>query len=111
MRLVMNHDCWVEHELLLHCVWINVNGCIGVKVRLMNLHLLEGIGIKELHNAHLASTNGVAEETGNELLGIRGHLGLGILGELLGILIGLRATSIYIGIHFNFFCALYLTKM
>ena len=76
---LMNDHCRIENELLLQCVtvWLNVDCCIGVKVRLMNLHLLEGIGIKELHNAHLASTNGVAEETGNELLGIRGHLGLG----------------------------------
>lgn len=104
-RPLMNYHRWVEHQLLLHrvIVWINRDCCVCIKVWLMNLHLLKRC-LKESYHTQRTRTYCVTHHASYKLLGIRGHLGLGlgILGRAC-LLLTCGATSIQPIIHFNFF--------
>lgn len=71
--LVHDHN-WIENQLLLERVGVDVYNRVGLKVGLSrrdNLDLTKRV--KETNDTHWASTDGVAEKAGNELLGK--HLG------------------------------------
>jgi hypothetical protein len=91
----VNHNHWIQNQLLLQCVGVNADRCVAVEVGLtlrVNLDLPQRL--KEPDNAHWAHVDRIAEETGHELLGIGRHLGSWILERLLRNLEGLGATSI-----------------
>lgn len=83
LRLMNNHgerhvvqrsDQRIQHELLLKCVGVHVDGSVGlVRAQLVNLDLSQRV--KEPNNAQRTRTHGVAEDTRHELLGER-HLGI-----------------------------------
>ena len=72
---MMNNYNWIHNELLLERVWVDIDHCVAVEVRLNNLDLLQR-SLKEPDNTHWTSIDRVAQEASNELLGERGHLGL-----------------------------------
>ena len=98
----MNDNHWIDAQLLLQCDWVHSDHCVGVEVRLYNLHLLQRIAVKEPYKTQWADIYRVAEKAGHELLGVGGHLGIrpkvGMLG-ILGMRRGLLGGNIYLVCH------------